>query len=77
MFSLEYVVGGLFALILGGYAYTWKSISSLWRAFQRLESNHLPTIQRRLAALDQRMDTQDTRMDGQSDRMDRLEHHKR
>ena len=70
MFSLEYVVGGLFALILGGYAYTWKSISRLWAAFHAFESNHLSSIHSHLTALDQRMD-------GQANRLDRLEHHKR
>ena len=70
MFSLEYVVGGLFALILGGYAYTWKSISRLWAALHTLEENHLSSIHSHLTTLDQRMD-------GQANRLDRLEHHKR
>jgi len=41
-----------FALVSGSYAYTWKSISRLWKAVEDLRTNELKHIKKRLDKLE-------------------------
>ncbi len=46
------VLGALFLLVVGGYAYTWKSTTSLWRAIENHLNSRLNKIEKRVSDLE-------------------------